>query len=148
MVNNLVQIKKIDKGDSFLISSFLHHAGNSLTTFRYFDKRPLSSIDNHVITAIILDNNTPVGYGHLDNEGDRTWLGIAIAEMSTGKGLGKLMMSFLISSADELGLPLISLSVDKDNDKAITLYEKFGFNCIREINIKSQLMERKCQSTC
>ena len=62
--------------------------------------------------------------------------------MAIGKGFGKLMMSFLVTRADEMNLPVITLTVDKNNIKAIRLYERFRFFHVRDINEQVQLMER------
>jgi ribosomal protein S18 acetylase RimI-like enzyme len=41
-----------------------------------------------------------------------------------------------------MNFPVISLTVDKNNIKAIRLYNRFGFLYVRDINEKVQLMER------
>ena len=50
------------------VKQFLSNAGKSLETFRYFAKRPLSAMENHLLTLLALDGNTPIGYGHLDKD--------------------------------------------------------------------------------
>ena len=47
-------------------------------TFRYFGSRDINSVKSHEITLIYLDNDIPVGYGHLDNDGHHIWLGICV----------------------------------------------------------------------
>jgi ribosomal protein S18 acetylase RimI-like enzyme len=110
-----------------LLEKFLFIAGNSLTTFRYFNKRPLSVIKNHLITYIMEVDGLPVCYGHLDRENDIVWLGIAVAEKFNNKGLGMIMMKSLLSYAKEAGVKSISLAVDNDNRAALKLYKKHGF---------------------
>ena len=127
------------------LRQFLEHAGTSLKSFRYFQKRPLEVIKNHLCTFLLLDEETPVAYGHLDVTDEQTiasncdskekgfttektiWLGIAVADGYKGKGLGLLMMNQLISFAKLHGVKKIRLSVDNDNEAAIALYEKLGF---------------------
>jgi ribosomal protein S18 acetylase RimI-like enzyme len=142
MVDYQVTIKEIGDFDYLLIDGFLQNAGASLSYFRYFNSRPTSVIKNHIVTAIIINNCVTVGYGHLDKENNRIWLGIAVSENEIGKGFGKLMMSFLVKKADELNLPVVSLTVDKNNVNAIKLYDRFGFLYVRDINEQVQLMER------
>jgi ribosomal protein S18 acetylase RimI-like enzyme len=144
MVDELVGIKEIGFSDYVVLEKFLHNAGRSLSSFRYFDTRPISVIENHYVTAVLVSNSAAIGYGHLDKDKDNdvVWLGIAISEMAIGKGFGKLMMSFLVTKADEMNFPCISLTVDKNNTKAIRLYEYFGFLYVRDINEQVQLMER------
>ena len=141
--NNIIQgfiIESIDDENIQLVENFLKNAGNSLNLFRYFSKRPISIIKNHMITAVILSNQAPVGYGHLDFESDRIWLGIAISENFTGKGLGSLMMTFLISHAKIKNVREVFLTVDKENKSAIFLYNKFGFIKYNESNESYYIM--------
>jgi ribosomal protein S18 acetylase RimI-like enzyme len=142
MVDEYVSIKEIGNSNYVLIDQFLQNAGESLSSFRYFNTRPRSIIENHFVTAVLIHDGYVAGYGHLDKDSDVVWLGIAVSEMAIGKGFGKLMMSFLVERADEMNLPCITLAVDKNNIKAIRLYDCFGFLYVRDINEQVQLMER------
>ena len=114
--------------DSDLIKSFLDNAGTSLQAFRYFKTRPVDIIKNHIYTVLLIDdNNTPLAYGHLDHESSITWLGMAVSEAYTGKGLGKMMLAHLIDFAKKKQIERICLSVDNDNVKATNLYLGFDF---------------------
>jgi len=131
--------------DVKLLTRFIEEAGSSLRSFRYFQKRPLDVIQDHLCTFLLLDEERPVAYGHLDVTNEATvashcgsgepvaptektiWLGIAVAEKYTGKGLGLMMMNQLISYARQQGVKQIKLSVDNDNEKAIELYKRLGF---------------------
>ncbi|MEX2656052.1 MAG: GNAT family N-acetyltransferase [Balneolales bacterium] len=115
-----------------LIDDFLERAKNSLETFRYFEKRPLSVVKNHVTTLIILEEKKPVCYGHLDDDGTKVWLGIAVIGEHRGRGYGKIMMNELIERAKSQNLNAIYLSVDKSNTIAQALYEKKGFKVFDE----------------
>jgi len=117
----------IVNADESLVRQFLSGAGGSLKTFRYFNTRDVSIIRNHLCTIVGTSTGIPIAYGHLDPEGDDTWLGICIAEKYTGSGLGKVIMSALIYNAACLRLKSIRLSVDEDNVAAIELYKQFGF---------------------
>ena len=118
---------RISFGDHALLRIFLDGAGDSLTSFRYFDKRPLDVVANHVCTWLWLEDGKPLAYGHLDNEDGITWLGIAVQEQHRGKGHGKRMMQLLLDSARGCGVQQLKLSVDNTNAPAIKLYEAFGF---------------------
>ena len=85
-------------------------------------------IENHKYTCLYTLNGNCIGYGHIDQEDDKDWLGIFISENYRGRGLGKIIMYDLISKSD-----IIYLSVDSDNDNAINLYKKMGFlECKKE----------------
>ena len=113
--------------DTKLLQQFIDEAGTSLQSFRYFSKRPLEVIKNHACTYLLMDGNTPVAYGHLDNEDGIVWLGVAVTQAHVGLGLGVMMMKQLINFAKENAIPAIKLSVDNANTAAIKMYEKLGF---------------------
>lgn len=99
-------------------------------TFRYWDSRPRSVINNHIYTTVKTNNNHKiVGYGHLDKEQDRVWLGICVLEQYQGMGYGKKIMEELLENRGNCDL---YLTVDKDNYIARKLYESFGFKLIKE----------------
>ncbi len=113
--------------DVKLLQQFIDEAGASLKSFRYFQKRPLEIIKNHACTFLLVDNEEPVAYGHLDKEEDTTWLGVAVIEAYLGIGLGAMMTKKLIVFAQENNIPVIKLAVDNNNQSAISLYKKLGF---------------------
>lgn len=115
------------------LKSFFLKAGDSLDTFRYFKTRPYSTINYHLVTALAFrDNCFPIGYGHLDPENMKVWLGLCVMEKWKGKGIGKRLMNHLIEEAERLGLPKLYLSVDKENNSAIKLYKQFNFKPIEK----------------
>ena len=113
--------------DLELLKLFVENAGSSLRTFRYFRTRPLEVIKNHLCTFLLLDGDIPTAYGHLDIDDLNVWLGIAVSEKYTGKGLGKLMLAHLIDFAKQNKVKKIRLSVDNYNEIAKKLYTNHGF---------------------
>ena len=110
------------------LKNFIDNIGTSSKEFRYYSYRnPDEVIDNHLVTFLLCDI-VAVGYGHLDKEDDRVWLGICVKDDQCGKGYGKKIMKKLINSYDGD----IWLSVDADNERAINLYKLFSFNIISE----------------
>lgn len=107
-----------------MVAAFLDVAGNSLSRFRYFARRPTSVIRTHQATLVGIDEDgKPVSYGHLDPEDGKTWLGICVAEGERGRGHGTDMMNALLKKARST----LWLSVDHDNGIARRMYERFGF---------------------
>ena len=94
----------------------------------------MSIIKQHLCTYVMLSEGKSIGYGHLEEENDMVWLGIAMIESHTGLGLGKIMMKKLLDFAYQKDKKTIHLSVDKENKGAIYLYQKFGFKIIKEMN--------------
>ena len=123
-----MRIITIGSEDLALLERFVAALGTSAASFRYFLHRPVTVIANHLCTLLLLDDcGTPVGYGHLDPDGGRVWLGVALAEGATGHGYGKQLMYSLLTVAREKRLSEVYLAVDNDNLRARSLYEKCGF---------------------
>lgn len=132
----------IDNPKEADVISFLNHAGNASKSFRYFHARSTEIIKNHLITIVAVNSNQEnVGYGHLDPEDGKIWLGIAVAEKMQGKGLGKQILAYLIAKAKALNLSEIQLSVDTSNSMAVDLYLKFGFEFTDNFNPEIQFMK-------
>lgn len=129
-----MQIIKIGKENINLLQNFINELKNSEKHFRYFNSRDISIIQNHLLTILLIDGeeNYPIGYGHLDKDGDDLWLGICILSEYQGKGLGKKIMNYLIDFAQQKNVSQIKLTVDNDNILAIKLYEKLGFIQIKK----------------
>ena len=124
---------QIVPADEQLVESFLAKLVKGAAQFRYFQKRPVSIIQNHLTTAITLDpTGSPVAYGHLEEEGGHLWLGLAVADEQVNKGLGKSMINYLVGIAANKDKSTVRLAVDKDNFIAQGLYQSAGFAKIAE----------------
>ena len=130
----IIEIDKDSLKDMKLLKEFISSMGNSSDSFRYYKSRDLSAVENHLFTIVLSLDNLPIGYGHLDKDGNDIWLGIAISQNYRGMGNGKVLMEYLVAKADDLKLAEIKLSVDKNNEQAIKLYKHFGFVELQEKN--------------
>lgn len=139
-MTSLLELQAGNVNDMQLLQEFLNTAGTALETFRYYNKRPLSVTDSHLCTLLLLSDDRPVAYGHLDPEKEKIWLGIAVADAFQGRGLGKKMMDLLIAKARGKKCSGLFLSVDKQNTTAISLYQRFGFTIVQELNADIYLM--------
>lgn len=128
----ILEIDATNSNNIICLERFIATMGNSSESFRYFKSRPISVIANHLCTVLLFVNNEPIGYGHLDKEGNDVWFGIAVCQDFLGQGNGKIIMEYLIDKADYLRLPELKLSVDESNVQAIKLYKKLGFVKLRE----------------
>lgn len=54
-------------------------------------------------------------------------MAIALYQEFCGYGIGKIMMETVLKEAKEIGFEQAELEVISDNQNAITLYEKLGF---------------------
>jgi ribosomal protein S18 acetylase RimI-like enzyme len=126
-MNNIIEITE---NNNYLLNEFLN---NSIPgTFRYFNKRSVNVISNHLITLILIDDNLPVGYAHIDYDDNKYWFGICILENYQGKGYGKKLMEHIFNHEKITNIDKIYLTVDKINDIAISLYKKYNFYIVEE----------------
>ncbi len=143
MVNQIPSFKKITVNEIDEIKSILLIAGNSLESFRYFQKRDFYVINNHAITVLLTNNHSQnIAYGHIDFDGLTYWLGIMVIESEIGHGWGRKMMTYLIEYCDNNEIAIVKLTVDKSNSKAINMYKKFGFLIDEGFSDTSFLMVR------
>lgn len=127
----VIEIHNNEK-DIAILKTFLDNLGEAKNSFRYYNSRPLGIINNHMVTILVIDNNLPIGYGHLDVEENIVWLGISVIPKHHNKGIGKIIMNYLVLKAQKLKVSNIFLTVDIHNKPAQSLYEKFNFKKINE----------------
>ena len=60
----------------------------------------------------------------------RSRLAVSVLKSEWNKGVGSAIIEKLIDFAKEIGLEIIELEVRSDNNRAIHLYEKYGFKHI------------------
>lgn len=60
----------------------------------------------------------------------RAELGITVLMSEWGKGLGNRLMETVIEYAKNSGIEIIELAVRSDNERAIRLYKKHGFESV------------------
>jgi GNAT superfamily N-acetyltransferase len=122
-----VKVEEITENDTSELELFLSLCGKSLSTFRYFLTRELECVANHIVTLLFYKDRTPVAYGHLDREGQETWLGVCVIDAEIGNGYGEAMTRELLNRAKKHEIAKIRLSVDEQNEAARCLYKKLGF---------------------
>lgn len=97
------------------------------------DEKTLSQLAHYVgrdLYYLLVEEENVLGYGLL-----RGWdegyqipsLGVAIHPSARGYGLGKILISFLHMLASRRGATKVRLRVLKNNNKAMRLYERFGY---------------------
>ena len=131
-------IQHTDFPSLFELDEFIKSNINGIKTFRYYSKRPYTIIKNHIYTCLYYIDNICVGYGHLDFESEKTWLGIIVSDNEVGKKIGDQIMDDLILNSKND----IHLSVDINNNSAVYLYKKKGFE-IMEKKINYYIMKLK-----
>jgi ribosomal protein S18 acetylase RimI-like enzyme len=113
-----------------LLENFIGKLEDASSTFRYFNKRDINIVKKHVVSYLVLYNEVPVAYGHLEKVDAVVWLGVCVLPNFQGRKIGTLIMNDLIRKAKKKKIPKIYLTVDKENKSAINLYEQIGFTKI------------------
>lgn len=96
--------------------NFINHLNVSDT-----DLMLLGFLDGEYVGNGSLMGNTSSRYRH------RASMGIALYQKYTGMGIGRIMIERLIMAAKDKGMEQIELEVVVDNERAIALYKKLGF---------------------
>ncbi len=87
------------------------------------------------LMLIALDGERVVGNGVIESEkipryNHRATLSLTVLSDCWGQGIGSSLMERLLEFSRETGLRTVSLEVRADNERAISLYRKFGFDTV------------------
>lgn len=137
--DGFIRISNTPSGKAAL-TEFLNSLKVGRESFRYFLNRPIDVIQTHETTLLLRVSDKIVAYGHLEQEDDKLWLGIAVGDAFVGQGWGKVMMDELISEAASRKFQAIFLRVDIDNLAGIRLYQKMGFHIVEEEDVTGSLL--------
>jgi len=119
------------------LKKFISSNPKGCEKFRYYLNRDFSVLNNHIFTCLYYKDDELIGYGHLDEENGKIWLGIMVSDNKKSKGYGNLIIDDLLQQTNEP----IYLSVDNDNEIAYHLYKKKNFNTLEENN-KYKIMKK------
>ena len=131
IITEKINLKNLEKLKLFFLK-------NKFKEFRYYNNRKFDDIKNHLVTFLYHQDNVCVGYGHLDKEEKKVWLGIVVDEDHQNLGIGNLIMDNLLLEYKGT----LHLSVDKTNINAQKLYKKKLFTIIEEYD-NHYIMELK-----
>jgi len=139
MENSVVSlvIKNAEKED---IQTILEESPIGCKSFTYYNKRGYEVLHNHVVTRVLMHDENPVGYYHIDKDQDKYWFGILIKDANTGKGLSKILLDDAVAQSYSRKIDL-HLSVYKSNSVAYRLYKKYNFFVVKETDM-SYIMKR------
>lgn len=111
----------------------LPHASEEIWTQRIAGMTPPAPGSNEIVLTALIDDQ-PVGLAGLHPAGPQVrrrhvmGLGITVAKAAQGQGVGQALMTALMDYADNWAQVLrIELTVFHDNQRAIRLYERHGF---------------------
>ena len=89
-------------------------------------------------SRVAFDGEQPVGICNLAVRGEEGWIGgVGVVTERRGQGIGELLMRAAEEEARARGLKRIWLEVLVQNEPAIRLYEKLGYEQVRDLDVWS-----------
>lgn len=99
---------------------------NCLSTF--WSENQIASLPENAVYLVAESENVICGIGSMYCVfDDCEIMNIAVSEDQRKKGVATAILASLIETASKKGCGAITLEVASDNEKAISLYRKFGF---------------------
>jgi ribosomal protein S18 acetylase RimI-like enzyme len=87
-------------------------------------------------SRVALRDSEPVGFAFLGVRGRRGWIGgMGVVPSARRRGVGDAVMRAVLDEARSRGLGDVSLEVLVQNEPALRLYERLGFERVRELEI-------------
>ena len=138
----VIEVNKSNREEIYI--DFLKNINDH--NFRYFNKRNIESLNNHIITIVLKDNvnNNYVGYVHIDYE-NYYWLGIYIEPKYQKKQIGTILLNYILQNIRLTTIKEIHLSVDKNNDHAIALYKSHNFTTTNDSDSNNYYIMKLCK---
>jgi len=91
-----------------------------------------------VHSLVAVEAGVAVGLANLGRRGEQTWVGgVGVIPARRGAGIGEQLMRGLFGQARDLGSTEMVLEVITGNAPAISLYDKLGFEVVRELEVLS-----------
>ncbi|MGL5150131.1 MAG: GNAT family N-acetyltransferase [Clostridium sp.] len=134
-----MEIKLFSKEHFKEISNiFDYYINEGKSTFR--DKTPTCDewIKGHVLnlTFVLIQNNTVIGFTGISKVSEReVYSGVGevciyIHPKFTNKGLGKLLLRYLVLQSEEKGFWTLNSNIFLNNEASIKLHKECGFNIV------------------
>jgi ribosomal protein S18 acetylase RimI-like enzyme len=89
-------------------------------------------------SLVAFDDGEPVGFANLALRGDKAWVGgVGVVTKARRRGIGETLMHALHVEATARGVTEVWLEVIEQNDAAFRLYDKLGYEVVREVEVWS-----------
>ncbi len=140
---DMLKIRFLQSTDAIALAAF--YAQVPMEDYRFYCPHPLDDehanrktarADGPNFVCLVLENSTGeiVGYASYEwkDGADKSGMGICISRQYQGQGAGRLLIQRLLEVSRQIGPVTMSLTVQKANPNAVTLYTKLGFKVIEE----------------
>ena len=89
-------------------------------------------------SRVAFRGDAPVGFANLALRGDEAWIGgVGVVTAARRQGFGEQLMRAVHEEARNRGVARIWLEVIEQNEGAYLLYEKLGYEVVREVEVWS-----------
>lgn len=89
-------------------------------------------------SRVALRDGEPVGLANLGLRGEDAWIGgVGVVPRERGRGTGRRLMEAVQHEARDRGVDRVWLEVIVENAPAISLYERLGYERVRELEVWS-----------
>ena len=110
--------------DTFLISEQKEEKFIGRFLMSKNDAMFVAVCDGKIVGNAVVERNRIARYSH------RAEISLTVLRDFWGKGIGTHLMKMMIDFAKTVGIEILYLEVRNDNHRALSLYEKFGFESI------------------
>ena len=134
-----VTIRELRRSDMDSVSGFFKEIDNERYKTNFYP-HPFTELEarrvccyqgrDQYVGVFLKEADEMVGYGllrGLDEGYEIPSLGLCILHAYQGRGLGQMLMSYLVLACEKLGMKRVMLKVKRENAKARSLYEKANF---------------------
>jgi ribosomal protein S18 acetylase RimI-like enzyme len=108
------------------------------------EKRTAAALSPTVVGLVMVDAAQHIvayaSYQWNVSDNSPSFFGICIQKPYRGMGLGEILMQRIAEIAKDIGPPIMSLTVQKANPRAVALYRKMGFEIISK-QMRAQVEE-------
>ena len=126
----LIQYNSVVGGESEYLSFGANTFNISVEQEERFINRFKRNPKNRMLVALFGDKivaNASVERNRIERFSHNAELSITVLSEYWGRGIGSVLMEMMINFAKESGAKNLLLYVRSDNERAIALYKKFGF---------------------
>ena len=141
--NRTVIIRPLQCSDAYALGVFYEAVPRE--DYRFYCPHPLNCDTAREVAAradeplsiclVAVEGDAIVGYTSCnwnDTEAPKCSFGLCVARAFQGAGLGRALMAHILDICATVGPPLVCLTVQQANPRAVALYRSMGFAVVRE----------------
>lgn len=142
--NRTVTVRLLETTDGSALGDFYESIPRE--DFRFYGPHPLThekalekagnANDPCFVCVVIESQSGSIGgyawYKWANPDSEKSGMGICVSRDFQGTGTGRVLLERLLEIAKSVGPPIMYLTVQHANSKAVEFYQKMGFKVVRE----------------